>query len=650
VWSVSCREAVAPAVRVSDVDLVDLSSRPLGDLVELARDILYRFKFFEGKCFSAVPRELYDVYIGMFHLALLKLGIALEERASGRLEGDLAEIVGMYTVDERKAVREFERFSKLDPSVTPASVLADIIIARRGEIYGLVREAMAKQYVDLQGLVKTWAREGRVRDAIARALVSRYEARFRNVVEAVKMLIDRQPAWILRLFTEYEEALLESSQVRERFEKVYREVFEAEARRLEERIRQLEEEKVRLAKMVETLAAKATEEERARLEAEEEAAKLRRSYEEVRARYEQLMRDYESKLGELEKLKGELQAKEKALMDVLEREKANVAAREALEAELYRLKSLVAEYEERVRGYEGLKERLTLELESLRERVESLERAQRGEARGHLVYSDEASLLELIFINKFRSKLEALPLKLKTPWGDEEVKVWDEWRIESGALEREPLAPRNSSIVFIARKRGFLGFGEERYVEVRGVYYAHLDRLGKLGFDDRPATLAELLSIITKVYSGVQKSGRRLVILGVSSPTGWEEKAIKYVRGEAAGSLVFRDLAVILVDQFRGEVYYYDTPWVEYYASLFKPEISEDEERRVEDTIKALCEEAYAISPEAPAFPESKIFERVKPSPDTLSAMRVLRRLSEKGVLEVKRVGGERVIICRRVT
>jgi len=97
------------------------------------------------------------------------------------------------------------------------------------------------QYVDLQGLVKSWAREGRVRGAIARALISRYEARFRNVVEAVKMLIDRQPAWILRLFTEYEEALLESSQVRERFEKVTEEVFqEKRAGELEARLGQLD--------------------------------------------------------------------------------------------------------------------------------------------------------------------------------------------------------------------------------------------------------------------------------------------------------------------------------------------------------------------------------------------------------------------------
>jgi len=72
VQGVGCREAVAPAVRVSDVDLVDLSSWSLGDLAELARDILYKFKFFESRCSSAVPRELYDVYIGTFHSALLK--------------------------------------------------------------------------------------------------------------------------------------------------------------------------------------------------------------------------------------------------------------------------------------------------------------------------------------------------------------------------------------------------------------------------------------------------------------------------------------------------------------------------------------------------------------------------------------------------
>jgi len=140
-------------------------------------------------------------------------------------------------------------------------------------------------------------------------------------------------------------------------------------------------------------------------------------------------------------------------------------------------------------------------------------------------------------------------------------------------------------------------------------------------------------------------------VLGISSPTGWEERAVEYVKGlKPGGSLVFKDLAVILVDQVRGEVHYFQSPWIEYYANLFRPEISEEEEKRVEETIKVLCEEAYATSPEVPTFTEKELLERIGSKAERLSVLRVVRRLVEKKVLEIKFVRGEKIMICRKAT
>jgi hypothetical protein len=208
------------------------------------------------------------------------------------------------------------------------------------------------------------------------------------------------------------------------------------------------------------------------------------------------------------------------------------------------------------------------------------------------------------------------------------------------------------SIVFGHRSRGFLGLGEERVVEVIGVYLSHIDTLKKQGSDAQPATLSDLLNVLrNSLNSG--EGGKRYTLIGIASPTGWEESVTKYVAGESH-SLVFSNAAVILVDLIENKAIYPEKlastmPSIDRYARMFIPEVMAEEEKYVENVIRDLCDKAKAKAP-----PPNSVFlykdleERLKGISE-LSIIRVISRYREKKYIEIINIGGEKAVLCRTI-
>jgi len=646
-----CIELANYALRVWDKSLADLIKNPLPELLDDFRRIRGDFKDFEAKCYGKIDSNLYGYYESVFSVALLKLSVAIEDKVRGREAQDeyIKFAIDVFTPDEKNVIREFERFSGIDPKVVSPEALAEIIVSGKGEIYQLVKEAVSKQYIDFANIIKSWSSKYSISDSIRRGLIARYEARFKNVVEAVKRLLDQQPAWLRRLFAEYEEALLSSAEVREKFEKMFRDVYEKEVYSLRERIDALEKERSSLIDKLNSLSEKALSREAEAKAFEEELSRLRREYEDIRNKYFEYLKMWEEKGKELEELKSRLIEKEKQLEEMALKEKELTAAREALEAEVVRLRNTVSEYEARVKEYERYKEELQLELRAMEDKVNTLEKGLRGELKGHLVTAEEAAMLELIFIEKLRSKLREVPIAIKAPWGEVVINKWSYERVQAESVEQSAAIPRNMSIVFGHRSRGFLGLGEERVVEVIGVYLSHIGTLKEQGFDSQPATLSDLLNVLRNSLSSIE-GGKRYTLIGIASPTGWEESVTKYVAGEAY-SLVFSNAAVILVDLIENRAIYPEKlattmPSIDRYARMFIPEVMAEEEKYVENVIRDLCDEAKAKAPENPVFLYKNLVEKLK-GISKLSIIRVMSRYREKGSIEIKSIGGEKAILCR---
>jgi hypothetical protein len=144
--------------------------------------------------------------------------------------------------------------------------------------------------------------------------------------------------------------------------------------------------------------------------------------------------------------------------------------------------------------------------------------------------------------------------------------------------------------------------------------------------------------------------GKRFILIGIASPTGWDSSVEKYVTG-GSYSLVFRDAIVVLIDLIENKVIYPERlretmPTIERYARMFIPEIRVEEEAKIEQTIKDLCDEAYAKSPDNPVFLYEELLDRLK-GYSSISVTRVLNRYLKNDYIEIKNIKGVKTVICR---
>lgn len=642
-----CDELVKDAARMWREDIEEIKRHPLQALLNDFDKVYRSWQEYRDQCFSNVKEDQYDNHNIMFSLALLKLSVAIEDKVSreGTTDSRVRDIISMFSEDEKNALREFERFKSLDAS---PKELADYIVSKREGIYNLVKEAVNKQYTSFDELIESWSKTLKISYTVRRALIKKYRARFRNVVEAIKMLVDQHPAWLKRLFSEYEDALLSSAEVRERFESKVREVFEVEIGRLKSYVERLEEERARLLERLEELSRKASEAEVEKSSVESELARVTRELESLRTKYEETLREWERGLSKLEDLRKRLIEKEKELEELTRRERENAAIREALESEILRLRQLIEGYESKVREYERERERLRLDLGIAEERLREIEENLKGRSEGRLVLGEEAVIVERLFVEKLRSKLSSLPLSIRAPWGEERIDEWSDVKVYYENAENVDRVPRNTRVVFVFEKKGFLGLGERRRIEVRGLYVCDVESVRKVGYVTRRASLSDLAKVINEIPVAGDKT---FMLVGIASPTGWDERAIRYVAGGEGPTLITSNLAVFLVDPIENKVYYPEHlsrthPYIEQLARIFMVEVDIEEENRIERIIRDLCDEAKALSPLEPAFPYSKIYDRLRLA-SRLSLIRVVYRLREKKVIEIRKGEKESLVVCR---
>lgn len=175
-----------------------------------------------------------------------------------------------------------------------------------------------------------------------------------------------------------------------------------------------------------------------------------------------------------------------------------------------------------------------------------------------------ARQMEVSFINRFREKVASVetlrhPVTMQILHVDDWAPLGDEsderetlmQLLNTAFLDRRTLAtmPRNAAVRFTLK--GNIPLVLEAKV------LAHLDAYCTAGADDAPASLADLMIEIDSLEERNRK-GRAAFIVGLASPTGWEDEAISFIKGSDRGN-VYRNQAVkiVLVD-LRSEAIYYD--------------------------------------------------------------------------------------------
>ncbi|MEM4061958.1 MAG: hypothetical protein QXY11_03785 [Desulfurococcaceae archaeon] len=528
-------------------DLIELESRSLDELLKDAKELNDNLKTFMKECRgrTASP-QLENLVISKYHLALLKYSTALEEKLKNtHVQDEFAQyIINRYTQDEKNVLRELEKFSKLDPEITSHYEIAEMIVAESGEIYELIKEAVNKEYLNWKKILETWQTKLKIRNELIPALDKIYQARFENIVNAIKLLLDQHPGWIKRLFKEYEDALLKSAEVREMFEEKLKEVLSKEVTSLEKTLRTLEEENSSLRRRLEELSARLILTEDEKKKRDEELLRIKYEYETLKSRYEFVLVDFSKKLSELEKLKNTLVEKERELEKLKAAHDASRAEKQALENEIAQLRKTISEYEKIVQDYRLLESR-----------VKELESALKGELTGNLVRREEVDFIYEVIANKARSMLENDEVRLFDPRESKytTIKKWDAInKFTSVKRVGEPLSIR--SIAF-TKLTGVLY--KKKDVVIEYALVTHLLDTGGKEFDSQVVSLADFTLLWRDRVKEAEEDEHYHVLI-VISPTGFDKELIDYVTGSSTSwmSLSSKYVTTYLVDPLKGKLYY----------------------------------------------------------------------------------------------
>ncbi len=624
-------------------DLISLESMPDFILLDDAKRVMDIMIQFRRQCFRTLSKEEFDEISSIINGALLKIAAALKEK---NLESPVArQIIQMFTEDEVNLVLEFEKFNKLDPEITPPDRLADLLVSRTGEIYDLVTEAVRKQYIDFSSLIKTWTTQGKIRAMVSKALQVRYERRFKNIVEAVKRLLDQQPAWLLRLFTDYEQALLESAELRERIESEVRDkiIRDLGIPELEKQLEIVQEERERLLARVEELSAAlaAREVEREKLELELDYVK--RDKESLSIQVDNLREKLESIESQLEKARLELEGKQRQLEQLSKEYGEDRAAKEALEAEAERLKARISELEDLLEQYVAARASLEMEKMQLESKLEELDTALRGDSEERPATLEEAVSYESIFIERFNYHMNRFPLVLYDPLNQKEVRVkkWGRASKEDGMLYPESKGPLGRYSKYILYE-GLIR--KKRHLVIEALSYVRPGKYEESGYDTIPMQLSEAFKLVTNRASEARANNYYHVLL-IMSPTGYASKLKEYVSGtEFHKMFLSSNLTLILFDPVTGDVYHHPAdPIVEKFASVLKPLTPREELEKAIIKIKELKIEALANSPAMPHFLLREIAEKTGLPLRTIRA--AAERLQREGYGSVKVHKGHLVFV-----
>lgn len=622
-------------------DLTEINREHLNILLNTFNEIHSKYEKFKKTCYSKLSKENYDFYESVFVIALLKLSTSISDKTISESVDDRARyvikyVISMFTDDEKNFVREFEKFNALDPNVVSPDLLANYIISRREGIYELVKEAVDKQYIYFNRLIESWSGRYKLSNAVRRGFLILYQARFKNIVDAIKKLIDQNPTLIKKLFSDYEESLLSSAKIREQFEQKIREVFEEKLKSMSDHIEKLEKERNDLIKRLEEFSRIISTAESKRISAEAELSKLHEEFQNLKNRYDMMLKAWEENLKEIDLLKRRIEEKEKELRKVIEKEKENEVVRVALENEIARLNQLVKYYETKIREYESEKNNLLMQIRKLEQKLSIIER---GKTESRLITAEEAALFEIKFIGKIKGKLKNLPIKIITPDGNEVfVDKWEDVKeTYDESVKHNTKLPRNTRILYTSKIKRL--FGETRIINVLVAYIVDLEDLKEYGTTSKQASLEDIQKVLNDAPKAAPNE-KMFTIIGIASPTGWSEKAISYV-----SQLFIEDMVVLLVDPVENLVYHPEVRGSESWVEIFIGETILEEEHRIEKTIEKMCADAIGKSPSAPVFLYSKLLKELS-NVSYLSLNRVLRKLVDRGVIKIEKGEKDTRIIC----
>ncbi len=376
---------------------------------------------------------------------------------------------------------------------------------------------------------------------------------FERLTKVVSEALKKNPLYLVRMFKDYEEAILSSINLR---------------RAISNEFNTISSEFSNVSSQAELLVSNASmlsSEISRGLVSPLTIGSAALAYEEYRRRVEEFEKEREVLLSRIKELEerlssyvSKLKEKEEELLRLREMLKEEELTRESIENELKNLREMISKYEEETKKYRELAEKLEHERNALAEKVSLLEKVLRGEEGLRHIPLSEARHYEVALRERFLDKFSR-SLRIYDPIEDKWVEV-RKWVIEkcdnlytpaSLGLSEEDLSrgiPLGLDIVCSYYKR--VGLRKKKVVSVELVYYVRPKVYAEQGYDVKPMDLGEVINIVEPRSRSARLEGYQLVLI-VSSPTGFTKKALEYISGAEFGrSIVSKNLILILYDPY----------------------------------------------------------------------------------------------------
>ncbi len=596
-----CRQSLTQAVDLSKRDLIDLSSQPSEQRLQMYNDMKRERAGYERECDRELSYFDRAKRLGYFDLALIKLAYTLK--------GDGINLKD-FTEDEYAAFLKLDKYLTLD--YVRKDEISSAMFNKRGKIYEIVKDWYDNQMDEYLNLID---KDLKVRQTLASALREEYEKRFEKVRDGIEDYFHKDRGAPRDLFNQYEEVVrrqYEAELERQRVEAQMRREAEDRASRLEEEVESLREQLRRVDSFLSSYGVQGRD---------------------VAEKVERMVSMLQGKVRELLDMRDRLVQEKRKMEESIKGAKDEV--RSVMDAEIARYAQTQRELEEKISKLQSVISTLEAEKASLNQRIKDVvEKSQQSTA----VKGEEARVMEVNFLGRLDMKVRDRKEFYDPIRGEyfsingKDLVVQRSEEVEGIPQDKLHLFPHNTEVTYVARKKRLLR--DDLEVVVKGKVIAHRDAYLKTFYDDRTVSLAEVMEYLDKAVDSASK-GRVNYVVGIASPTGFDEGVRKYVDSEDLHrNFVNYYVEVVLVDLLTGEVFYNrNDDRVKSYVDLFKPELERERIEKVKDAVRREVMLSGGVA-----------MERVMEMDSPLVVKRALKELEREGYKTVKGKQGEVVM------
>lgn len=536
------KEVIAPMEMVLSLDLEGLRRKDETERIGLWNQVKASQITFEADFLGTLPRDLKQKLLSRYQLSKLLLA------ATAAANGEDSSLLTSFNDREIALVREFEKFNIFDVLTTDDLVER---IARREDIYELVIDFYKQEYSHLDDILEA----SDIQRDLKYGFKSQYAKRFDKVVRSVQAYVGKfGPVMMVSQVEKHLMDVLRQSETRREKALTELETHVAEISTALTPLNGVEDEDDRLKEKLSLLEANL-----AKGEADLELAPTLAEKDAIVERYshieDELTRHLASlgqKQQELEERENELVTLKQEFQDQMEEEKQRLVEGELGEIALVkeRLASESAALDEE-------REMLVFRKEELDSRLQEIDEALEGKPL-RIVSKEDAQWAELNIIARFETKMETLPFDLRSPidnkkYSIKNIKQWTHEKYTENLAADLPANTRSRYAV-TEKKHGLFGQREERLV-FEAVVLNHIGEYQNYGYDARRANLGDFLAVLHR-YLNKAESGRYLHVIGIASPTGWDERVIaKLTSSDFSRNYVSCYVSVCLVDSTTGDYF-----------------------------------------------------------------------------------------------